>query len=193
VTQLSPELETIGADLRRAYAARLRRRRVARVATLTGGLAVLCTATAVAATSGDLQLDPSKWSVLGGGSVDDGRGEYVHARNVEDGSSSTFMVEHDAGLDRYEAFLLHERLRAAADGTSPAPVRAEPGPICTRAQLTRAEQTALDALRAGAAPATAVQSAFAGEQCRGLGYGVETAQQVFAGVEPTESLMPGVR
>ena len=36
-------------------------------------------------------------------------------------SNSTFMVEHDAGLTPYEAFLLHERTRAAADATSPCP------------------------------------------------------------------------
>jgi hypothetical protein len=47
--------------------------------------------------AGDLHLDPTKWSVLGGGSTDDGRGAYVHAQRRSDGSYSTFLVEHDAG------------------------------------------------------------------------------------------------
>jgi hypothetical protein len=162
------------------------------MATLAGGVAALFAATAVAAATGDLQLDPSKWAVLGGGSVDGGRGEYVHAQSRQDGSHSTFMVEHDAGLDRYAAFLLHERVRAAADETSPAPVQTEPGPLCTSEQLARAEQTALDALRAGGSAESAVQTAFADDQCRGLEYGVEIAQQVYAGVEPAENLMPDV-
>jgi hypothetical protein len=95
----------------------------------------------------DLQLDPAKWSILGGGSTDNGRGAYVHAQNKADGGHSTFMVEHDAGLAPYDAFLLHERTRAAADATSPVPVRTEPGALCTAAQLTRAERVALATLR----------------------------------------------
>ena len=31
---------------------------------------------------------PEKWAILGGGSVDDNRGAYVHAKNREDGSNS---------------------------------------------------------------------------------------------------------
>ena len=103
----------------------------------------------------------------------------MHARNLHDGGSSTFMVEHDAGMDRYDAFLLHEKTVDAAGGGG------ESGALCTRGQLTRIEQESLDALRAGATPASAMS-------CRGREYGIETAQRVFTGVEPAANLMPGV-
>jgi hypothetical protein len=191
VNELSPELEAIGIQLRRAYAGRLRRRRLARVTTAGAALVAVFAATAAAAATGDLQLDPAKWSVLGGGSVDGGQAAYVHAKNLQDGSHSTFMVEHDAGIERYQAFLLHERVKAAADETSPVPVRTEPGPLCTREQLTRAEQTALDSLRAGESPESALDAEFAGEACRGLDYAAEIAGLVFSGTERRADLMPG--
>jgi hypothetical protein len=192
VNEFSSELETIGVHLRRAYAGRLRRRRLFRMASTVSALVVVLTATVAAAATGDLQLDPTKWAILGSGSVDGGRGEYVHARNLQDGSNSTFSVTHDAGMDRYEAFLLYERVTAAANETSPESVRTEPGPLCTREQLTHAEQTALDAVRAGESSATAVGAAFAGSPCRGLAYAVEITGLVVAGEEPPENLMPGV-
>ena len=65
----------------------------------------------------------------------------VRATDNATGRPSTFMVEHDAGLDRYQAFLLHERtVHAAGAG-------AETGAVCTAAELTRAERVALGALR----------------------------------------------
>jgi hypothetical protein len=182
VNVLSPELETIGLHLRHAYAGRLRRKRIVRVTAATAGLAAVLAVGAAAAT-GDLQLDPAKWFVTASGSVDNGKAEFIRAKSLQDGSSSTFMVEHDAGMDRYQAFLLHERVKDAA-GTQP-----EPGAVCTHEQLTRAEQSALDALRSGSSPETAVSA----EQCRGLAYAVEIAQGVFAGNEPAANLMPGVK
>jgi hypothetical protein len=191
MTELTPELELIGTQLCRAYGTRLHRRRTARAVVAAVAVAGLSAVAALGAT-GDLQLDPTKWEILSGGTVDNGRGEYVHAKSLEDGGPSTFMVEHDAGMDRYQAFQLHERLRAAADETSPVPVVPEPGPLCTPAQLTRAEQTALDALRAKSSPQAAVAAAFANDPCRGLEYGTEIAQRVFTGNEPAADLMPGV-
>jgi hypothetical protein len=188
MTELSPELQLIGSRLQHAYASRLRRRRFARTFAALGALAAVSTVTALAAT-GDLQLDPTKWQILGSGSVDDSRGEYVHAKNLQDGGHSTFMVEHDAGMDRYEAFLLHERLKAEADSTSPVRVATEGGTLCTRDELATVEQEALDALRANASP----EAATAGTSCRGVAYGVEIAGRVFSGIEPASNLMPGVR
>src|SRR5262249_27464015 len=133
VTELSTELDAIGIELRRAYAGRLRRRRLVRMTASTGALLALLAATAAAA-AGDLQLDPAKWTIVGGGSVDNGQAEYVHAKRVDGGGTSTFMVEHDGGMDRYQAFLLHEKVKAAADGTSPVPITTEPGALCTREQ-----------------------------------------------------------
>ena len=192
MTELSTELDAIGIELRRAYAGRLRRRRLVRMTASTGALLALLAATAAAA-AGDLQLDPAKWTIVGGGSVDNGQAEYVHAKRVDGGGTSTFMVEHDAGMDRYQAFLLHEKVKAAADGTSPVPITTEPGALCTREQLTRAEQTALDAVRPGGSAQDAVQRAFAGDPCRGLAYAAERAEWVNAGKEPAGNLMPGVK
>jgi hypothetical protein len=192
------DLDAIGKDLAVAYGGRLDRARRRRRRARTGGGALLlaCVFATVAVASGigpDLQLNPAEWSILGRGSTDDGRGEYVHAKRTADGSPSTFMVEHDAGLEPYQAFLLHERTKAAADATSPVRVRTEPGSLCTAAQLTRAESTALTALRAGADPAAAVAAAFADGPCRGLAWATERARAVHAGKEPASMLMPGAR
>ena len=102
---MTTDLEAIGRDLQHALERRLsnKRRRSHRVRlaglclAATGAFATVAYASGI---GGDLQLDPSKWSILGGGSVDEGRGAYVHAKNRVDGSNSTFMVEHDSGLPR---------------------------------------------------------------------------------------------
>jgi hypothetical protein len=192
------DLDTIGRDITVAYGRRLDRQRGRRkLVRGCGAVALLaCVFATVAVASGigpDLELNPSEWSILGGGSTDGGRGQYVHAQRTADGSHSTFMVEHDTGLAPYQAFLLHERTKAAADATSPVPVRTEPGPLCAPAQLTRAESTALAALRSGADPAAAVAAAFADDRCRGLEWSVERARAVFTGKEPASMLMPGAR
>lgn len=136
--------------------------------------------------------------------MDDGQGAYVHATRINDGSSSTFLVEHDAGLQPYRAFVLHEKTLAAAIATSPVPVRIEHGELCTPASLTRAEAVALTTLRAQfsrdvkpdaskAAVDTAVLEAFASEPCKGLEYAGEQARLTYAGVQPTTKLMSGAR
>lgn len=145
-------------DLTAAFARKLenRRRTNSRVRTALLAIAVtgaFCTAAIASGVAGDLQLDPTKWSLLDGGDVDGGRGTYVHAKNLESGSNATFMVEHDGGLAPYEAFLLHEKTLAAAQATSPVPVRIESGKLCSAAALTRAEQVALATLNAGLRPA----------------------------------------
>jgi hypothetical protein len=201
------DLDAIGRDLSVAYGGRLRRQRRRRRAVGALTVAAVVAALAAAAVASDLgfdlQLDPAKWNVLGGGSVDGGRGAYVHAQRTADGSPSTFMVEHDAGLDPYQAFLLHERTKAAADATSPVPVQPEAGALCSESELTRAEVVALDALAAfppgtpadatKAAVDRAVAGAFAASPCRGLEYGGEQARLVYAGIEPRALLMPGAR
>ncbi|MDX6485333.1 MAG: hypothetical protein QOF43_486, partial [Gaiellaceae bacterium] len=166
MTDLPSHLEDLRRDLdaavTRFVAGRRRRSHRLRIAGAASALALAFSAAALASGIGPgLELDPTKWSILGGGSVDDGQGEYVHARRLEDGSNSTFMVERDQGLDRYAAFLLHERLRAAAAETSPVPVRREQGALCTRTELSRAEQVALDTLQASfpaGAPANATRA-----------------------------------
>jgi hypothetical protein len=209
VTDLAASLDPLGRDLhdalRRLTTRRARRRRALR--TMMATTVLLGAFGAVAFASGiapDLQLDPTKWSILGSGSVDNGRGQYVHARDKATGQDSSFSVEHDAGIARYEAFLLHERLRDAENATAPEPAVVEPGSLCTAAQLTRAESVALAALRSsfspGAAPnATkgaadaALRAEFASSPCRGLQYAGEQARFVFAGIEPASNLMPGAR
>jgi len=202
------DLGAIEHDLMIAYAARIervrRRRRAARVT--VAALAVACAFAAAAVASGidaGLQLDPTKWAVLGRGSTDDGRGSYVHAQRTEDGSHSTFMVEHDAGLEPYQAFLLHERTKAAADATSPVPLLREPGPLCNPEQLGRAEVIALQTigrLPVGTSSADAKEAiaidlddAFGTTACRGLEWAGEQAQLVAAGTEPRSLLMPAAR
>jgi hypothetical protein len=205
---LTPELELIGHDLdiavRGLIARRHRRRRTVRLTGATLTLAAIFSAAAIASgIGGDLQLDPTKWSILGGGTVDNGRGAYVHAKRTSDGSNSTFLLEHDAGLPAYQAFLLHERTLAAAQDSSPVPVQAEQGDLCTPSALTRAETVSMSTLRAQFPPGTngdatkgavdsAVRAAFAGSSCRGLEYAGEQARLVYAGVQPASKLMPGV-
>ncbi len=139
--------------------------------------------------------------------MDGGKASYVHAQRSDDGGHSLFMVEHDAGLDRYQAFLLHEKVKARANAEEEAagvPVRTEPGELCTAAQLTRAENVALDKLRASFAPGTtpdaarsavdtALRGAFGDSACRGLEHAGEIARLVYAGIEPEAGLMPGAR
>ncbi len=180
MTQLTPELETIGRRLHLAYSARLRRRRRLRLGTAAACCVLAFGGAAYASgVTDDLGLDPTKWEILSRGLVDDGKGAFVHAKSLEDGRPSTFMVEHDAGMERYDAFLLHEKTVSAAGGSP------EAGPLCTREQLTRIEQQSLDALRAGATPTPS-------DSCRGRVYGIDTARRVFAGTEPSANLMPGV-
>ena len=203
------DFAAIERDLTTAVACLLerRRRRNSRIRTglLTLALAgAFCTAAIASGVVGDLQLDPTKWSVLGGGDVDGGRGAYVHAKSLENGSNSTFLLEHDDGLAPYQAFLLHEKTLVAAQTTSPVPVRVESGELCSAAALTKAEQLALTTLNTGFPPGTAAdaskqavddatQAAFAGSPCRGLEYAGEQARLVYAGVQPRSKLMPGAR
>lgn len=180
MTQLAPELATIGRQLHVAYSARLRRRRRLRLGTVVAcGVLAFGGAAYASGFADDLGLDPTKWEIVSGGSVDGGKAAYVKARSLEDGRPSTFMVEHDAGMDRYDAFLLHEKTVDAAGGGG------ETGALCTREQLARIEQESLDALRANATPNPS-------DTCRGRAYGIEIAQGVFAGPEPAANLMPGV-
>jgi len=188
---LTPELALIERDLdtalRRLIAKRQRRTRTLRT---TGALLTVAAAFSVVASAAglvDLQLDLTKWTVVERGTVDNGKGEYVRATENGTGEPSTFMVEHDAGLDRYQAFLLHEQTVDAAQAGS------ETGALCTAAELTRAETAALAALRAGRNPSAAVSAEFAGTACRGLAYAQERAAAVNAGTEPPAMLMPGAR
>jgi hypothetical protein len=180
MTQLAPELELIRRDLCTAYSARLRQRRRVRLATVaTGAVLAFAGAAYGSGIADDLGLDPTKWEILSAGSVDGGKAAFVRARSLEDGGPSTFIVEHDAGMERYDAFLLHEKVVDAAGGSPGS------GALCTREQLARIEQQVLDALRANAAVGPS-------EACRGRAYGIETAQRVFVGAEPADNLMPGV-
>jgi hypothetical protein len=206
---MTTDLEAIGRDLHLALGRRIqtrrRRRRLTRLAAVALSVAAVFSTVAIASgIDGDLGLDPTKWSFLGGGSVDSGRGAYVHATSRQDGSNSTFLVEHDSGLPAYEAFRLHETTLAAADSTSPVPVRVERGDICTAEALTRAEAVALATLRAQfnagssadatkAAVDSAVSTAFADAPCKGLEYAGEQARLVYAGRQPASKLMPGAR
>ena len=206
---MTTDLEAIGRDLQlalgRRFLSRRRRRRLIRLAGIALSVAAVFSTIAIASgIDGDLGLDPTKWSFLGGGSVDSGRGAYVHVTNRQDGSNSTFLVEHDSGLPPYEAFLLHETTLSAADATSPVPVRAEKGDICSPAALTRAEAVALTTLRDSFAAGTdadgtkaavdsAVSSTFADAPCKGLEYAGEQARLVYAGRQPAATLMPGAR
>jgi len=206
---MTTDLDTIGHELTLALGRRIERQRRSsrrlRVAALAVAAAGAFSAAALASgIAGDLGLDPTKWAVLGGGSVDGGRGEYVHAARLEDGSNSTFLVEHDASLPRYQAFLLHERTLTAAQSTSPVPVRVEPGALCSPDELARAERVALATLEAGfptGTPANATKvvvdaataAAFGETPCRGLEYAGEQARLVYAGAQPQSMLMPGAR
>lgn len=206
---MTTDLGAIGRDLEHALAQRTRskRRRSHRLRVASLSVALMGALASVAYASGigaDLQLDPTKWTFLGGGSVDGGRGAYVHAKNRADDSNSTFLVEHDSGLPAYQAFLLHEKTLAAANATSPVPVRTEAGTLCTAESLTRAETVAMTVLRAGfpsgsspdatrAAVTAAVARAFDGAPCAGLEYAGEQARLVYSGRQPASTLMPGAR
>jgi hypothetical protein len=206
---MTTDLEAIGRDLQHALERRIRNKRRRTQRLRLAGLSLVATgvfATVAYASGigGDLQLDPSKWSILGGGSVDGNRGAYIHAKNRADGSNSTFMVEHDSGLPAYQAFLLHQKTLEAANSTSPVPVRSEPGALCPPAAVTRAETVAMTALRAAFAPGaspdatrlavtSAVAAAFQDAPCAGLEYAGEQARLVYAGRQPASTLMPGVR
>lgn len=203
------DFAAIERDLMAAFTRRLEQRRRTTSRLRTGLLIValagaFCTAAIASGVVGDLQLDPTKWSILGGGDVDGGRGTYVHAKSLENGSNSTFLLEHDDGLVPYQAFLLHEKTLAAAQASSPVPVRLESGDLCSAAALTRAEQIALSTLNAGFAQSAptdaskqavdnATRAAFADAPCRGLEYAGEQARLVYAGVQPGSKLMPGAR
>jgi hypothetical protein len=209
MSEIVAGLDPLGRDLHQALTrlatSRARRRRALRVSAATVVLVGAFAAVAVASgIAPDLQLDPTKWSILGGGSVDNGRGQYVHAQDKATGGHSSFSVEHDAGMNRYDAFLLYERLRDAENKTASELAPVEPGPLCTPDQLTRAEVVALAALRSAFDPGagvnttkgvvdSATRSAFAGSPCRGLEYAGERARFVFAGIEPRTMLMPGAR
>jgi hypothetical protein len=205
---MATDLAAIGEDLHAALARRYehRRRRRRLVTTAVAGLVASALSAAAVASSidGDLQLDPTKWSILGGGSVDNGRGAYVHAKSISDGSHSTFLVEHDAGLPAYKAFLLHEKTLAASEASSPVAVDIEPGALCTPTELTRAETVAMSTLRAQFEPGSnadatkrsvdsSIRAAFSGAPCRGLEYAGEQARLVYANVQPASKLMPGIR
>ena len=202
MTELSPELQAAGRELTAAYARRLERRRRnrRRVRGAAAGLALFCAFTAAAFGSGiadDLYLDPTKWQVFERGSVEGGRAVYVKAHSREGRGDSTFILEHDRDMDRYQAFVLHERAVTAGGG-------GETGALCTPAELTRAEHVALDAVERSFAPGTrpemmrdtterALRNEFRGGVCRGLEYAGERARFVYAGVEPRTMLMPGAR
>jgi hypothetical protein len=186
---MTTDLEAIGRDLQHALERRIRNKRRRTQRLRLAGLSLVATgvfATVAYASGigGDLQLDPSKWSILGGGSVDGNRGAYIHAKNRADGSNSTFMVEHDSGLPAYQAFLLHQKTLAAANSTSPVPVRSDPGVLCTPDAVTKAETVAMTALRSAFTPGasldatrlavtSAVAAAFQDAPCAGLEYAVE--------------------
>ena len=196
------DLDSIERDLVAAYRARLAAKRTRRKRGLVAVAAALMLAGAFAtvavAADLDLTLDPTQWFVISSGSTDDGAGAYVHAQSKSDGSHSTFMVEHDASLSRYDAFLLHERTKDAADATSPVPVPPDPGALCSADELTRAEVLALQVVEANPTATKgvvvdALDHAFSGNGCRGLDYAAEEVLLVSAGTEPRSMLMPDAR
>src|SRR5262245_17686232 len=81
---VTTDLAALGRDLELALARRHTRARRRRKLGTTGFGAVVASvaaAASVAGTFGDgFSLDPTEWSILGGGSVDGGRGAYVHAQ-----------------------------------------------------------------------------------------------------------------
>ena len=179
--------EALGRDLHAALGRRIARRahkrRMAGVSALSVALAgVLSTAALASGVLPGLDLDPTKWEILGRGEVD-GRASYVNARERANGDESTFLEERDSGLDRYEAFLLNRKVQGASG------LELEAGPVCTADELTRVEIVALQTLARGGDVAGALQP-FA---CSGVAYGAERATWVYAGDEPVEMLMPGAR
>jgi hypothetical protein len=204
MSELPRNLEAFGRDLEagvRALIARRRRRR--RVATITAAivLAAACFS-AVAVASGlvdDLSLNPARWRILDHGDVEGGQASYVRAIDKRSGKQTLFTVVRDRGMDRYRAFLLHEEVAAAAGERS----YADGMRLCSRRELTRAEQVAVAHLEVSFTPAVGVDAmkrssdkalaaAFAARPCRGLDYAGERARFVFAGVEPPTMLMPSV-
>jgi hypothetical protein len=202
---VNANLDALELDLQLGFArlvARRRRRRIVSTAVLVL-IAVAALATVAVASTTDLQLDLTKWTILSRGGTDDGRAEFVNAENKQTGGRSSFFVQHDSDLAPYDAFLLFERNQAAA-GAAGAILPADQGDVCTRAQLTKAEQVALATLRSAYAPGATpnetkepvdrdVSAAFAGTACRGLEFAGERARFVFAGIEPDSNLMPGAR
>lgn len=203
MTELTPELEAFGRELHQAVVRVVARRRRMRtnirvsmaVAAAFGAFATVAFASGIA---DDLKLDPTKWTIFASGSVDGGRAAYVKAHAADGSGDSTFMVEHDAELARYDAFLLHEKTVDASGGGG------ERGELCSPAQLTRAEQVALSTLRSGFAAGTpapvtkpavdaALQAEVGAQRCRGLEYAGEQARLVYAGVQPASQLMPSAR
>ncbi len=201
MTELTPELARIGQDLHAAVGRRIARtrRRARRARQAAAVIAAFAAFAGVAVASGiddDLRLDPTKWVIFETGSVDGGRGVYVKAWKKDGTGDGTFAVEHAEGLDPYERFLLHLHTSDAA-GVSPQ-ITVQ---VCSREQLTRAEQIALDAFRshepsAGTAPRNAdaaVNAAFAGQICRGLDYAIARVGSFYFSFEPASILMPEVR
>lgn len=179
--------EALGRDLHAAVGRRIARRahkrRVAGVSTLSAVVVgVLSTAALASGVLPGLDLDPTRWEVLGRGEVD-GRASYVTARERATGQESTFLEERDAGMDRYDAFLLNRKVLRAAG------LPLEPGAVCTASELTAAEIAALEALAAGGDATAAATSV----GCSGAAYAAERAGWVYAREEPTEMLMPGAR
>jgi hypothetical protein len=179
--------EALGRDLHaavgRRIAHRAHKRRVAGVSAVSAMLVgVLSTAALASGVLPGLDLDPTKWEVLGRGDVD-GRASYVTARERQTGGESTFLEERDARMDRYDAFLLNRKVRNAAG------LPLEAGAVCTASELTRVEVAALEALAAGQEVAAAVKPF----GCSGVDYGAERASWVYAREEPIAMLMPGAR
>src|SRR5256885_16000645 len=99
---MTTDVQLLEHDLQIALGRRLelrgRRRRLGLVAASCVLVAALLSAAAIASGgTGDLQLDPTKWAIFGGGSGDNGRGANAHANRLPDGPPSTFPLEHDRG------------------------------------------------------------------------------------------------
>ena len=124
---------------------------------------------------------------------------HASQHGARDPAAAVRADDNQVGVDRVR--IGHERTRAAADATSPVPVRQEPGALCSPAELTRAETVALTRLAAfpagTAADATksavdaAVRAAFGSAPCRGLEYASEQARLFYSGIQPRTLLMPG--
>jgi hypothetical protein len=149
---MTTDLQALGDDLfaalsRRAGTTRRRGHRLCVAALVVGAVGVFSATPIASGIADDLNLDPTQWSILGRGSVDNGTAEYVHGQRLSDGSHSTFLVEHDAGLAPYDAFLLHEKTLAAAGATR----RRRPSmrPCGARSRARRAAASSTQASRRG--------------------------------------------
>jgi len=190
--------EALGCDLRAAIGRRITRRahkrRMVAVLSLSAAfVGVLSTAALASGMLPGFDLDPTKWEILGRGEVD-GRASYINARERQTGNEATFLEERDAGMDRYDAFLLNRQVRSAAG------LPLEAGAVCATAEVTRAEIVALETVAAVGPPglprdaATAdVDAALKSFDCSGVGYAGERARWVYARDEPVAMLMPGAR